>query len=56
VGQRSKLVTADRYSHSLLDYREVDRSKVLDRARRAVAVHPPVLTPEDGIPSFAGAF
>jgi integrase len=29
VGQRSRLVTADTYSHVLLDYREVDREVVL---------------------------
>jgi integrase len=33
VGQRSRMVTADRYSHALLDYREVDRQKLLGRAR-----------------------
>jgi len=33
VGQRSKLVTADRYSHALVDYREVDRAKVLEWIR-----------------------
>jgi integrase len=31
VGQRSKVVTADRYSHALVDYREVDRSVALAR-------------------------
>jgi len=31
VGQRSKVVTADRYSHALVDYREVDRSVALVR-------------------------
>jgi hypothetical protein len=29
VGQRSRIVTADRYSHALIDYREVDREAVL---------------------------
>jgi len=33
VGQRSRVVTADRYTHALLDYREVDRAKLLERAR-----------------------
>jgi integrase len=33
VGQRSKLVTADRYTHALVDYREVDRAKLLERVR-----------------------
>lgn len=26
VGRRSRIVTADRYSHALIDYREVDRA------------------------------
>lgn len=29
VGQRSRIVTADRYSHALIDYREVRRESVL---------------------------
>jgi integrase len=29
VGQRSRIVTADRYSHALVDYREIDRAKLL---------------------------
>jgi integrase len=29
VGQRSKLVTADRYSHALVDYKEINYAKVL---------------------------
>jgi excisionase family DNA binding protein len=33
VGQRSKLVTADRYTHALVDYGEVDRAKLLERVR-----------------------
>jgi integrase len=33
VRQRSKLVTADRYSHALVDYREIDRAKVLAHVR-----------------------
>src|SRR2546421_13097027 len=34
VGQRSKLVTADRYTHALIgDAREVNRAKLLGRAR-----------------------
>jgi len=28
-------VTADRYTHAMLDYSEVDRAKLLGRARRA---------------------
>jgi integrase len=33
VGQRSRLVTADRYTHALVDYRELDRAKLLERVR-----------------------
>ena len=33
VGQRSRLVTADRYSHALVDYRPVDRSELLARVQ-----------------------
>jgi integrase len=33
VGQRSRLVTADRYTHALLDAREIDRAKLLERVR-----------------------
>jgi integrase len=33
VGQRSRLVTADRYSHALVDYREVNRTELLERVR-----------------------
>jgi integrase len=31
VGQRSRIVTADRYTHALVDYREVDREKLVAR-------------------------
>jgi integrase len=31
VGQRSKLVTADRYSHALIDCAEIDRVSLLSR-------------------------
>jgi integrase len=51
VGQRSKLVTADTYTHALLDSREVDRAKLLERVR---AVHTPVHTPTAGPIAFAG--
>lgn len=37
VGQRNLSVTADRYTHAMLDYGEVDRAKLLGRARRATA-------------------
>jgi integrase len=52
VGQRSKVVTADRYSHALVDYREIDRGKALERVRRAHVVR----TSEDENASFAGVF
>jgi integrase len=38
VGQRSRVVTADRYTHALVDYRPVNRAKLLKRVR-------PVLSP-----------
>jgi hypothetical protein len=38
MGQRSRLVTADRCTHALVDYREVDRTKLLTRVH---AVHSP---------------
>jgi integrase len=33
VGQRNLSVTADTYTHAMLDYREIDRPKLLDRVR-----------------------
>ena len=51
VGQRSKLVTADTYSHALIDVREVDRAKLLERAR---AVRTPVHTSESKTDRLAG--
>jgi hypothetical protein len=33
VGQRSRIVTADRYTHAMPDYREINRAKLLERAR-----------------------
>ena len=53
VGQRSKLVTADRYTHALVDYREIDRPKLLARVR---AEQTAVQTLRDEYQSFAGAF
>jgi integrase len=53
VGQRSRIVTADRYSHALLEYKEVDRAKLLGRVRTAL---PPVLPPDSEQSTFAGAF
>jgi integrase len=38
VGQRSKLVTADRYTHALVDYREIDRTALLERVRPALTL------------------
>jgi hypothetical protein len=38
VGQRSRIVTADRYTHALLDYGEVDRAKLLTRVVLGAAV------------------
>lgn len=53
VGQRSRIVTADRYTHALVDYCEVDRAKLLGRARTA----PPSVPPSDAeTASFAGTF
>lgn len=43
VGQRSKVVTADRYSHALVDYREVNRVQVLARVRRARGMRLPAV-------------
>jgi integrase len=53
VGQRSKLVTADRYTHALGDAREIDRPKLLARAR---TVSPPVPTLDTENAVLAGAF
>lgn len=43
VGQRSKLVTADTYSHALIDSREVDRGKLLGRVTDARRVRDTVV-------------
>ncbi|MGZ4300357.1 MAG: hypothetical protein ACXVRR_01530 [Gaiellaceae bacterium] len=43
VGQRSRLVTADTYTHAMVDYREVNRSELLKRVR---VVESQVRTPE----------
>lgn len=53
VGQRSKLVTADRYTHALIDSREIDRAKLLERVD---AVQTPVQTPAAEQRPFAGTF
>lgn len=49
VGQRSKVVTADRYTHVLLEGREVDRAKLLGRDQAV----PPSDAPST---AFAGTF
>jgi integrase len=53
VGQRSRIVTADRYTHALVDYGELDRSKLLGRVR---AVQTLVQTSDAKRGSFAVAF
>ena len=53
VGQRSRIVTADRYTHALVDYRELDRANLLVRVR---AVQSPVQTSAAEKVAFAGAF
>jgi integrase len=53
VGQRNLSTTADIYTHVLMDYREIDRAKLLNRVR---AVHPSVHTPDRSNPAFAGTF
>jgi integrase len=53
VGQRNLSVTADRYTHVLMDHRELDRGKLLERVRRGqTSGHTPKL--ENG--SLAGKF
>jgi integrase len=49
VGQRNLSVTADTYTHALLDYREVDRAKLLMRVERVHTVQPSVQTAVLGI-------
>ena len=51
VGQRSKTVTADRYTHALVDYREVDRTGLLERVR---LTHTPMPTRMQKNGSIAG--
>jgi integrase len=53
VGQKSKIVTADVYTHALVDYREVDRAALLTRVR---AVLPAVSPYEEENAAFAGTF
>jgi integrase len=53
VGQRNLSTTADIYTHVLMDYREIDRPKLLERVR---AVHSPVHTRQRSNAAFAGTF
>ena len=53
VGQRNLSVTADTYTHALFDYREIDRPKLLDRAR---VTHTPLHTQDVTNEVFAGTF
>lgn len=54
MGQRSKVVTADTYTHSMIDSREVDRAKLLERVSGARPAPTPVHTMEDELAVFAG--
>ena len=40
VGQRNLSVTADRYTHAMMDYTEIDRAKLLKRVRSEVGLGP----------------
>lgn len=51
MGQRSKLVTADTYTHAIIDSREVDRAGLLARVRDVQA---PVRTRVTELLAFAG--
>jgi integrase len=53
VGQRSRIVTADRYTHAMADYREVDRSELLARVH---AVGASVRSSTEEMAAFAGRF
>lgn len=53
VGQRNLAVTANTYSHVIMDYSEIDRAKLLERVR---VVHTPVQTSGATNGSFAGKF
>lgn len=53
VGQRNLSTTADIYTHVLMDYREIDRPNLLERARLA---HAHVHTLERENSAFAGTF
>ena len=53
VGQRNISTTADTYTHVLMDYREIDRPKLLERVRTA---HTPLHTPDAENSAFTGSF
>jgi integrase len=53
VGQRNLSTTADIYTHVLMDYREIDSAKLLERVP---AVHFSVHTPDTEITSYAATF
>lgn len=53
VGQRNISTTADIYSHVLMSYREIDRAKLLKRARMT---HTPMHTSDTESESFAEMF
>jgi hypothetical protein len=53
VGQPNISTTADIYSHVLMDYREIDRPKLLERVR---TMHTPVHTSEAANAVFAATF
>lgn len=53
VGQRNLSVTADTYTHALMDYREIDRAKLLGRVRTVQTL---VQTSREANRSFAGTF
>lgn len=54
MGQRSKVVTLETYTHALIDSREVDRGKLLERVSDARLVQIPVQIPDDELAAFAG--
>lgn len=53
VGQRNLSVTADRYTHAMLDYGEIDRARLLGCVR---VTHTPVHTRDTENVSYAGTF
>lgn len=53
VGQRNLSTTANTYTHVLMDYREVDRAKLLERVQ---AVHTPVHTSDAERGALAATF